>query len=405
MRCSCQSVLKIALLSSLACWPLAGQEAKRGTKAAEEGLPADAHELKIGDAAPDFSLMGTDGKTYALADFKQSPLLMVIFTSNHCPYCHAMEGRLAKLLAETKGRGLAVVAINPNHPDAIRIDELGYSRYNDSGEEMKLYAKERGFTFPYLYDGEKQLAAKAYGCLATPHVFLFDRQRKLCYKGRFDDSRFPDAASVSSPDARNAIEALLAGKPVPVEVTRPQGCSTKWASKVEEVAEADEQWKTTPVSLEKIDGSGVASLARNDTKKLRLVNVWATWCGPCVKEFPGLVSLSRRLGNRDFELITISVDDPKDEAKVRQFLEKQHVAIPNRVKRSLKTEGRQTNNYLFTGANTEVLLKTLDSQAPGPVPYTVVIAPGGKIVFRHAGEVDPVELRAKLLDELGPYYN
>src|ERR1039458_6843554 len=77
----------------------------------------------------------------------------------------------------------------------------------------------------------------------------------------------------------------------------------------------------------------------------------STWCVPCVKEFPGLVSLSRRLGNRDFELITISVDDPKEQAKVQQFLEKQHAAIPNRVKRSLKSEGRKTNNYLFTGAN------------------------------------------------------
>ena len=164
-------------------------------RAADAGLPADAHELKIGDAAPDFALRGVDGKLHTLADFKDADLLMVIFTSNHCPYCHAMEGRLAKLLADTKGRGLAVVAINPNHPDAVRIDELGYSKYNDTFEEMKLYANEQGFTFPYLYDGDQQVAAKAYGCLATPHVFLFDRQRKLRYMGRFDDSRFPDPAT------------------------------------------------------------------------------------------------------------------------------------------------------------------------------------------------------------------
>ena len=373
-------------------------------RAADAGLPPDAHGLKIGEAAPDFALRGVDGKTYTLADFKDADVLMVIFTSNHCPYCHAMEGRLAKLIADTKGRGLAVVAINPNHPDAIRIDELGYSKYNDTFDEMKLYAKEQGFTFPYLYDGDQQAAAKAYGCLATPHVFLFDRQRNLRYMGRFDDSRFPDPATVTSPDARNAVEALFAGKPVPVEVTRPQGCSTKWADKKGEVAQADEQWKGAPAPLETIDAAGVAALARNSTQKLRLINVWATWCVPCVKEFPSLVSLSRRLGNRDFELITISVDDPKDQAKVQQFLDKQHAAIPNRVKRSLKGEGRKTNNYLFTGANTEALFKALDPVAPGPVPYTVVIAPGGKIVYRHAGEITPSELQAKLIEELGPYY-
>lgn len=394
-----------AAIVLLTCSLAPAQESgKRGMRAAEVGLPSDARQLKIGDAAPNFALRAVDGKTYTPADFKDDDLLMVIFTSNHCPYCHAMEGRLAKLIADTKGRGLAVVAINPNHPDAIRVDELGYSKYNDTFDEMKLYAKEQGFTFPYLYDGDLQATAKAYGCLATPHVFLFDRQRKLRYMGRFDDSRFPDPATVTSPDARNAVEALLASRPVPVEVTRPQGCSTKWASKKEEVAQADEQWKGAPVPLETIDAAGVAALARNDSLNLRLINVWATWCVPCVKEFPGLVSLSRRLGNRDFELITISVDDPKEQAKVQQFLDKQHVAIPNRVKRSLKTEGRKTNNYLFTGTNTEALFKALDPAAPGPVPHTVVIAPGGKVVYRHAGEVTLSELQTRLIDELGPYY-
>src|SRR5262249_54078333 len=155
-------------------------------------------------------------KTYSLADFKSARILMVVFLSNHCPYSHAAETRLLPLAAEMKARGLSVVAINPNHPDAVRVDELGYSKYNDSFDEMKLYAKDAGFTFPYLYDGETQSTAKAYGCLATPHVFLFDAERKLRYQGRFDDSRFADAATVTSPDARNAIEALLAGRHVSV---------------------------------------------------------------------------------------------------------------------------------------------------------------------------------------------
>jgi peroxiredoxin len=399
-----RKALTLAITILLAGALPAQETSKRGMKAAEAGLPPDAHELQIGDAAPDFSLQCVDGKFYTLADFKPARVLMVIFLSNHCPYSHAMEGRLAQLLEETKGRGLMVVAINPNHAEAIRIDELGYSKYGDSFEQMKQYAKERRFKFPYLYDGEKQVVAKAYGCLATPHVFLFDQQRRLRYQGRFDDSRFPEPASVTSPDARNAVEALLAGRSVPVAVTRVMGCSTKWASKAQEVAQAEAQWNSTPVEVEEINASGVAALARNDSKKLRLFNVWATWCAPCVKEFPGLVSLARRLGNRDFELITLSVDDPKDAAKVKRFLEQQHVALPNRVRRSVGREGRRTNNYLFTGANTEALLKALDPQAPGPVPHTVVIAPGGKVLYRHAGELDPSELQAKVLEVLGPYY-
>jgi peroxiredoxin len=372
---------------------------------AAEGLPPDAHTLNIGETAPDFSLRGVDGKTYSLADFKESKVLMVVFLSNHCPYSHAAETRLLPLVADMKARGLGVVAINPNHPDAVRIDELGYSKYSDSFDEMKIYAQEKGFTFPYLYDGETQATAKAYGCLCTPHVFLFDHDRKLRYKGRFDNSRFADPKTVTSRDTQNALEALLAGKPVPVEVTTPIGCSTKWLSKLSENARIDEQWNHAPVLLETIDIQGIKVLARNDTKKLRLFNVWATWCAPCVREFPGLVSLSRRLGSRDFELITISIDDPKDQKKVQQFLEEQHAALPNPLRKTLADEGRKTNNYLFTGADAEALLKALDPDAPGPVPHTVLIAPGGKIILRQTGQSGAAELQTKVVEKLGPYYD
>src|SRR6266404_4068362 len=108
---------------------------KRTVHVADNGLPPDAHELKIGDAAPDFLLKGIDEKIYSLAAFSNAPVLMVIFLSNHCPYSHAAENRLLPLVAELRGRGLAVVAINPNHPDAVRLDELGYSKYSDSFEE------------------------------------------------------------------------------------------------------------------------------------------------------------------------------------------------------------------------------------------------------------------------------
>src|SRR5580693_2416746 len=124
----------------------------------EADLPADAHHLKIGDAAPDFSLKGVDGKTYTLSDFKDAPVLMVVFLSDHCPYSHAAESRLLPLFAGTKSRGLGVVAICPNNPDTMSVGELGYTKYGDSYEDMKLYAKERGFTFPYLYDGDTQAA-------------------------------------------------------------------------------------------------------------------------------------------------------------------------------------------------------------------------------------------------------
>jgi peroxiredoxin len=392
---------------ALALRPLASAQTRQsGSKVVdyEAELPPDARRLNLGDAAPDFSLPGVDGKTWSLADFKDAPVLMVIFLSNHCPASHAAETRLLPLAADLQPRGLRVVAISPNHPEAMDIAELGYTKYSDSFADMKLYAKERAFPFPYLFDGDTQKTAKAYGCLCTPHVFVFDHERKLRYTGRLDDSRFAEPATVHATDARDAVGALLAGKPVPVSVTRPFGCSTKWAEHKAELIQINEKMYSAPVVLETIDAAGVAALARNDTRKLRLVNVWATWCGPCVKEFPAVVSVSHRFANRDFEVITLSVDDPKDEAKAKRFLETHHATVPNRVQRSLKREGRRTNNYLFTGANVDALMRALDSSAPGPVPYTVLIAPGGKIIYRRAGELDLAELQAKVLDQLGPYY-
>ena len=190
--------------------------------------PPGLKTLPIGSAAPDFQLPGVDGKTYSLADFAAAKVLVVIFTCNHCPTAQAYEGRIARLQADYRDKGVAVVAISPNDPAAVRLDELGYTDLGDSFEDMKVRAKDHNYTYPYLYDGETQATAKAYGVLATPHVYIFDAERKLRYVGRFDDG---EVKAVKSHDAKNAVDALLAGKPVPVATTRVFGCSTKWADK------------------------------------------------------------------------------------------------------------------------------------------------------------------------------
>lgn len=381
-----------------------GLLAKDAEVPSEHGLPPQFHTLAIGDAAPDFSLLGVDGRTYSLASFKDDKLLVVIFLSNHCPVSHAADTRIVPWVAGLAGKGVGVVAINPNSMEGLSIDELGYSKYGDSYEEMKLYARDRGFNFPYLYDGATQATATAYGCLCTPHMFVFDQDRRLRYAGRFDDSQVVDPASVHSADGPNAVAALLAGSPVPVERTRPMGCSTKWLAKKGSVAEGNEQWSNMPVSLEQVDAAGIAALVRNNTDRLRVINVWATWCVPCVEEFPGLVSISRRLTYRDFDMISISVDDPKDEAKALQFLKREHAAVPPGAKKALAAQGRDTNNYIYTGAGGDVFAQALDPKWPGGYPYTLVIAPGGEILYRYSGALDLPDLQSKLIDRLGVYY-
>ena len=329
---------------------------------------------------------------------------MVAFISNHCPDSHAAEARIKKLIRDMPAGQFSLVAINPNSPDGLSIDELGFSKYNDGFDDMKKYAADEGFNFPYLYDGETQAIAKAYGCLATPHVFVFDAERKLRYKGQFDDSRFADEATVTSQDARHAVEALLAGKPVPVEITKPHGCSTKWLDKKDLVSKKVEKWDKTPVDVELIDAAGVAGLRKNGTNKMRLFNVWATTCAPCVAEFPELVTTARKFGLRDFELITISTDDPKDSAKVKAFLEKRGAGLLDRLKPSLKAEGRTTNSYIFKEADTNALMKALDPEWPGAIPHTVLVGTNGEILWRHNGAVNGEELRTVILEKMGRFY-
>lgn len=391
--------------TGMLCGTLFAAEAPPSVKKSGKPNPAEVvRDLKIGDNAPDFSLPGIDGKTHTLADYKEAKILMVAFLSNHCPDSQAAEGRIKKFREDLRGQSFALVAINPNHPDAVSLEELGYSKYSDGFEDMKRHAVEQGFNFPYLYDGEAQAAAKAYGCLATPHIFLFDAERKLRYQGAFDDSRYADPATVKSTDARNAVDALLAGKPVPVERTKPHGCSTKWLSKKAAIAEKFVKWKQTPVDVELIDAAGVAALRKNGTPKVRLFNVWATWCAPCVAEFPELVATARKFGMREFELITISLDNTNASAKGKTFLEGQGASIPDRLKPSLKTEGRKTNSYLFSGANQDELMNVLDPKWPGGVPHTVLVGPSGEVIWRHNGPVDVDELRNQVLEYMGRYY-
>jgi len=269
---------------------------------------------------------------------------------------------------------------------------------------MKKYAAERHFDFPYLYDGETQAVAKAYGCLATPHVFLFDAEGKLRYKGRFDDSQYEDPATVKSPDATNAVQALLAGKEVPVAVTKPHGCSTKWMSKSGGIAQRMEKWDKTPVDVEPIDVAGVAALRKNGTKNLRMFNVWATWCGPCVAEFPELVTTARKFDMRDFEFINISLDDPKEVEAAKGFLEKHGAGLSDRWKKAVQAEGRKTNSYVFTGTSQDDLMKVIDPEWPGAIPHTVLVNAQGDIVWRHNGPIDGEELRVKVFELLGAYY-
>jgi len=344
--------------------------------------------LAVGAPAPDFDLPGVDGRRYSLKDFASSKLLVIVFTCNHCPTAQAYEERIEKIQADYAKKGVALVAISPNDPKAVRPDELGFSDLGDSFEDMKIRAKERGFAFPYLYDGDTQTVTKKYGPVATPHVFVFDAARTLRFAGRVDDGENP--AKITVQDTRNAIEALLAGQAPPVEKTKVFGCSIKWADKANWVEEGKKRWAEEEVSLTPTDAAGLKALAKNDSAKLRLINVWATWCGPCVIEFPDLVTVNRMYRARGFEVVTVSADPP----------EKRDVALA-----FLKEKQASTRNFVFETGDPYAMIDAVDVEWQGALPHTMLVAPGGKVIYRSQGAFEPLALRKAIVGYIGRYYH
>jgi peroxiredoxin len=362
--------LALTLLLSLAAW-------------AQQAHPI----LAIGSAAPDFDLPGIDGTNHKLSDYASSPVLVVVFTCNHCPIAQMYERRIAQLATDYADRGVSVVAIEPNDPKAITIDELDSSDMSDSLEEMKIRADYKHLRYPYLYDGETQSVTNAYGPQATPHAFVFDSTRRLRYEGRVDNSYRSEL--VTTHEARDAIDALLAHREVAVKHTGVFGCSTKWKEKHAAQLGALRKIESQPVHLEMASAPDLSTLRTNPGKKMLLVSFWATWCGSCIHEFPDFEDTYRMYSVRDFELVTVSANMPDEKNSVMRVLEKMHAT---------------SRNLLFNSNDTAALQAAFDPKWDSAVPYTVLISPEGKVLYQRQGSVDMLELRRTILANLPSDY-
>lgn len=174
--------------------------------------------IELGTRAPDFSLRDLDNNRVSLKQYKDAKALLVIFMCNHCPYVQHIINSLAKTALEYQAKGVAVIGINSN-------DITAYPE--DAPEYMKQFAKEHNLTFPYLFD-DSQEVAKRYKAACTPDFFLFDKERYLVYRGQYDNSRPGNKEPVAGNDLRAALDAVLAGKPVPEQQKPSIGCNIKW---------------------------------------------------------------------------------------------------------------------------------------------------------------------------------
>jgi thiol-disulfide isomerase/thioredoxin len=324
---------------------------------------------------------------HKLTDYAGSPVLVVIFTCNHCPIAQMYERRIQQLYDDYGKRGVAIVAIQGNDPKAITIDELDSSDVSDTLDDMKIRVKYSHLRYPYLFDGDTQSVTRAFGPQATPHVFIFDKDRRLRYEGRIDNSYRIE--QVATQDARNAIEALLANKEVAVKHTGVFGCSTKWQEKSALREAAERKLEAQPVRVDRVDAEGLKKLHANTTGHLTLVSFWATWCGSCVAEFSDLQDTYRMYSVRDFDLVTVAVNMPDEEPSVLRFLQKKHAT---------------SRNLLFSSDDNAALQAAFDPTWQSAVPYTVLLGPDGTVLYKTLGTVDVLELRRKILAAMPSEY-
>lgn len=345
--------------------------------------------LAIGASIPDFSLKGVDGKMHSPAEYKDSPVLVVMFISNHCPASQNYESRMKTLVADYGPKGVKFIAIAPNGPQAVSPRELNYTDVDDSFESMVERASYRQFPFPYLYDGDTQAAAHQFGPKVTPHLFIFDKDRKLRFEGRIDDGM--REVNAKTHETRDALDALLTGQLVAVPHTPVFGCSTKWNSSIASKQREMQEWLAQPVTVESASLDALKKLRTNPTGKMLMINMWATWCGPCQTEYTDLITSYLWYRSRDFEFISVSVDAPSDRPAVMRFLQQHHSAI---------------HNYQVDTEDVYKVQSAFDSTWESGVPFTIVLSPDGKVIYKHEGELDVLKLRRAILANLsdgGPF--
>ena len=281
-------------------------------------------QVNVGDAAPVWTgLMGIDGKRKGIDDYKQADILVLAFTCNHCPVATMYEGRFIQFVRDYQKKGVAFVALSVSTLPADGLDN------------MKKRADEKGFNFDYLHD-PGQAIGRAYGATVTPHLFVLNKARRIAYMGAFDDKMNP--ASVTRHYVRDAVDALLAGKQPEITETRQFGCAISYGlaggETVGGAANPPAGKKPAPtgtVTLRTVNPAGYTAELKKHRGKVIVVDFWATWCIPCLKEFPHTIEWDKKFHDKGLVVISMNMDDTDKDSRTAalEFLKKQNATTIN----------------------------------------------------------------------------
>ena len=329
-----------------------------------QNVPAQSSALPIGTAAPDFTLKDVSGKTHSLAMYR-GKTVVVAFFSTQCPIVNAYHARIRSLAADFQQRGVVLLGV--------------YSNGNESLAAVKIKAAEQKFSFPVLRD-DGNTVADLFNAQSTPEMFVIDGEGRLRYHGRIDNS--PEPSRVKRNDLREALEEVLAGKEVSVTETRAFGCQLKRLKATAENKAMARQKKPAASGVALLKPAEFAALLEQSKGKVLLVNFWATWCGPCVAEFPEFVMLDQKYRNRGVRIISISADEIADRlTKVEPFIKEQKAGF---------------EVFVQDVDDPEDMIKQFTKDWSGALPATFVFDRHGKVVFSVLGIIDREKLTAAL---------
>jgi hypothetical protein len=332
---------------------------------------------------PPFSLKGINGKVYDHSDFDEDKLLALVFLSNHCKISQLFQNHLIELKNKFEKEAV-ILAVSPNYEQAILPDELAYSDYGDSFQEMKKRAVRKKYNFPYLYDGDKQLLTKTIKVKITPTVYLYNEKRKLIYVGRIGNIDYPEEMEKS--DLNNAILQSLQNRSIPLKRTKVFGTSIKTKDHLYLAEQVRQRYSDESIKLTKADDRKLNFYLNHNTYKPKLFYVWQTNDKNARENLIKLSFLFKIFRKRGFRLVTVCIaKENEDESIIKELLEKSQLSA---------------TNFVTYGHHIASLAKIIPSQIDKLTPYYRLLGGTGNMLIGNHGEISKDDLRIHILHAL-----